>query len=597
MTRPSTRSGPGPRRQQLLEAAIAVVAADGLHGLSHGSVDTRAALPAGSSSYYFRTRRALLEGIVSSIAASEMADIDAAGLSPELTSAPLLTQAADLMAGVLERWLGPERDRTRARLEIMLLAAEQPELAAELTRARDRFLVQAHRLLASLGNDSPEESARLVLALVEGLTYDEIARPTSGRRARAMLRSAIQTILQVVVGNSDPEPSVANPDSEGHAEAIRPFRIRIPQADLDDLRDRLARTRWPAGPPGEDWSDGVPLGFLRALAEHWRTDYDWQAQQERLNAFPQFCTAVDGVDLHFLHVRSPEPDALPLILSHGWPGSIAEFTEIIGPLTNPRAHGGDPSDAFHVVAPSLPGFGFSAPPSDDGWDIRRIAHAFATLMGRLGYRRYGAQGGDLGYAISHDLGVIDPEHVIGVQVNMILAPPPEHGPGQLTADERERLAELARFSEQRTGYRALQSTRPRTLGYALSDSPVGQLAWILDLFQAGVDPARRPDEVIDRDHLLTDVMLYWLTATAGSAARIYLEEGALRPPEPSDVPMGVAVFPHDARPVRRFAEQRYPNITRWTELDSGGHFAAMDEPELLVAEIRAFFHELRTEPE
>ena len=553
-----------PRRMKLLEAAIAVVASNGLHGLSHGAVDTRAALPAGSASYYFRSRKALLEGIVEFIAVGELADIDAAEVSPELADAPLLTQGADLIAGVLAHWLGPTRERTRARLEIMLLAAEQPDLAAGLIDVRDSFLARASRLLTSIGMERPEDGARLVLALVHGLTFDEIASPSAFPLRHDALRSSILAILHAVVGPADTGAGTGpNGPAAAAPEELRPFRIRIPQADLDDLRERLARTRWPVGQSGNDWSDGVSPNCLRDLAEYWRTSYDWRAQEERLNAFPQFITTIDGTDLHFLHARSPEPDALPLILNHGWPGSVAEFTQIIGPLTDPRAYGADPADAFHVVAPSPPGFGFSAPLSDEGWDLRRIAHAFAALMDRLGYRRYGA----LGYAISHHLGAVDPEHVVGVHVNMFVTPP-ENAPGTLTDNERERLTH---FSEQRTGTRAARSTRSRTLGYALSDSPVGQLAWTLDMFQAGVDPARRPDQVVNRDYLLTDVTLSWLTGTAGSSARLYLEEEHLRPSQSV--------------------------IARCTGVGQGGHFAAAEQPGPLVDDIRRFFRPLRDGPE
>ncbi|WUD69698.1 epoxide hydrolase [Nocardia sp. NBC_00508] len=377
--------------------------------------------------------------------------------------------------------------------------------------------------------------------------------------------------------------------------ALRPFRIEVPQAELDDLRDRLARTRWPAHLPGDGWTAGVPLDYLRDLAEYWRTSYDWRAHEAKLNEFPQFTTTIDGTNVHFLHVRSPEPDALPLIITHGWPGSVAEFMKVIGPLTDPRAHGGDPADAFHVVAPSIPGFGFSGPTGEAGWTVRRVASAFAELMRRLGYVRYGAQGGDFGYVISHDLGVVDSESVVGVHVNMLMAMPPQN-PAEiagLTDDDKARLEKLSRFTTDFAGYRVLQSTRPQTAAYAFTDSPAGQLAWIVDLFREATDCTERPEEAVDRDHMLTNVMLYWLTATAGSSARLYKEEGGWSPLARSTVPMGVALFPGDAIPVRRFAERHYRNIVRWTEFDRGGHFAAMEQPDLLVGDVRAFFHTLR----
>ncbi|HEY9523676.1 MAG TPA: epoxide hydrolase, partial [Thermopolyspora sp.] len=300
---------------------------------------------------------------------------------------------------------------------------------------------------------------------------------------------------------------------------IRPFRIEIPQRDLDDLRDRLGRTRWPDEPPGAGWAQGVPLGYIRELAEYWRTSYDWRAHEARLNEFPQFVTEIDGTDVHFVHVRSPEPDATPLIITHGWPGSIAEFTDIIGPLTDPRAHGGDPADAFHVVAPSIPGYGFSASPREPGWNPRRIGEAWAELMRRLGYERYGAQGGDWGSAISRELGLIAPDHIIGVHLNFLLTFP-TGAPGEmdeLTAADKGRLGALDRFNKQLSGYMRIQSTRPQTLAYGLADSPVGQLAWIVEKFKEWTDAANVPEDAVDRDRILTNVSVYWFTNTAGSS--------------------------------------------------------------------------------
>jgi pimeloyl-ACP methyl ester carboxylesterase len=371
---------------------------------------------------------------------------------------------------------------------------------------------------------------------------------------------------------------------------IRPFRIEIPETHLDDLRERLARTRWPDELPGVGWSRGVPLGYLKELAEYWRTTYDWRRQEAMLNRFPQFTTTIDGQNVHFLHVRSPEPDATPLIITHGWPGSIAEFTRVIGPLADPRAHGGDPADAFHVVAPSIPGFGFSGPTHETGWGMRRIADAWAELMGRLGYDRFGAQGGDWGALISRELGVAHAGRVLGVHRNFLVTFPSGDAAelADLTDEEKERLAGLEGF-QARSGYAVIQGTRPQTLAYALSDSPVGQLAWNVEWFEAYGERVG----TFDRDAILTNVMLYWLPGTAGSSARLYLEgRSAWGAPEPSRVPTGVAVFPHDSRPIRRFAE-RTDNIVHWSEFDRGGHFAAMEEPELLVGDVRAFFRGLR----
>jgi microsomal epoxide hydrolase len=380
----------------------------------------------------------------------------------------------------------------------------------------------------------------------------------------------------------------------GDDKQTRPFRIDIPQADLDDLRDRLARTRWPDEVPGAGWDYGIPLGYVRDLAEYWRTGYDWRVHERRLNEFPQFTTEIDGQRVHFLHVRSPEPDATPLIMTHGWPGSVVEFTEVIGPLTDPRSHGGDPADAFHLVLPSIPGYGFSSPLRETGWNVHRIALAWDELMTRLGYDRYGAQGGDWGASISRELGLVAPGHVTGVHLTLLIG----QGPGDqddLTETEQARLAQAKRFRETGQGYGAIQSTRPQTLAYGLTDSPAGQLAWITEKFREWTD-GELPEDAVDRDQLLTNITLYWLTGTAGSSARLYLESARARawgPPAPSSAPTGVAVFPFEiAPPIRSFAE-RANNIVHWSEFDRGGHFAAMEEPDLLVGDVREFFRRFR----
>jgi microsomal epoxide hydrolase len=378
---------------------------------------------------------------------------------------------------------------------------------------------------------------------------------------------------------------------------IRPFRIEIPQVDLEDLRDRLARTRWPDELPGVGWDYGVPLGYLKELADYWRTSYDWRPYEARLNELPQFTTTIDGANVHFLHVRSAEPDALPLIVTHGWPGSIVEYLQLVGPLTDPRAHGGDPKDAFHLVLPTIPGYGFSGPTRETGWNARRVARAFAALMARLGYARYGAHGGDWGSRISRDLGVIDPDHVVGVHVTGVPAQPGPEDMATLTDDERSRLDRGNRFRADGAGYAQLQATRPQTLAYALTDSPAGQLAWIVEKFKEWTDSSDTPEDAVDRDLLLTNVTLYWVTATAGSSARLYYEAGHTgewgAPPEPSRVATGVMAFPHEiALPIRRFAE-RTNNIVQWTEFDRGGHFAAMEEPDLVLGDARTFFRRFR----
>ena len=381
-------------------------------------------------------------------------------------------------------------------------------------------------------------------------------------------------------------------------DGVRPFRIEIPQADLDDLNERLARTRFPDELPDVGWSRGVPLDYLKELAEYWRTSYDWREQEANLNELPQFTTTIDGQRIHFLHVRSPEPDALPLIITHGWPGSFVEFLDIIGPLTNPRAYGGEAADAFHLVIPSIPGFGFSGPTREAGWTGQRIAAAFAELMRRLGYDRYGAQGGDVGAGVSPDLGREAPDRVVGVHVNaatigfMPFPPLDEAELAQLTDSEKARVQRIGEFMAEDFGYAQIQSTRPQTLAYGLTDSPVGQLAWIVEKFQEWTHGTERPEDAVDRDRLLTNVMLYWLTGTAGSSGRLYYEDAhSGHWPQPSGVPTGVAVFAEDIA-IRRYAEQSN-TIVHWSEFDRGGHFAAMEAPDLLIGDVRTFFRGLR----
>jgi epoxide hydrolase len=386
----------------------------------------------------------------------------------------------------------------------------------------------------------------------------------------------------------------ADPDIE-----IRPFRIDIPQAELDDLRDRLARTRWPDELPGVGWSRGVPVDYLKELAAYWRDAYDWRKHEAQLNQFPQFTTTIDGANVHFLHVRSPEPDALPLIVTHGWPGSIVEFLDVIGPLADPRAHGGDAADAFHLVLPSIPGYGLSGPTREAGWTTDRVAKAWAELMARLGYSRYGAQGGDWGAFVSPELGRVDPNHVVGVHVNAAtvgfipLGPVDQEELVTFTDAEKVRLERLNHFLADGNGYFQIQATRPQTPAYGLTDSPVGQLAWIVEKFKEWTHAADAPEDAVDRDHMLTNVMLYWLTGTAGSSARTYYENmhAGSWGQQPGTTPTGVAVFAEDVA-IRRYAE-RGNNIVHWTEFDRGGHFAAMEAPDLLVGDVREFFRRFR----
>jgi pimeloyl-ACP methyl ester carboxylesterase len=378
---------------------------------------------------------------------------------------------------------------------------------------------------------------------------------------------------------------------------IQRFRIDIPQASIVDLNDRLARTRWPSELADIGWSRGVPVDYLKGLAEYWRTGYDWRAHEARLNTFPQFTTTIDAQTIHFLHVRSSEPNATPLLLIHGWPGSFVEFIELIGPLTDPTAHGGDPADAFHLVIPSVPGFAFSTPLSEAGWTHGRIAKAFTELMARLGYDRYGVQGGDIGAFEAPLMGQLDPEHVIGVHVNALVTfpsgDPAEEG---LTEAEQERLARFQNFEQDMSGYMSIQGTRPQTLVYGLADSPTGQLAWIVEKFKEWTDPAAAlPEDAVDRDHILTNISIYWFTNTAGSSANLYYETyhdpSLFAPKERGTVPTGVAVSTTQDVAIRRLAERDH-NIVRWTEFDKGGHFAALENPEFLIDDVREFFRPL-----
>lgn len=411
---------------------------------------------------------------------------------------------------------------------------------------------------------------------------------------------------------------------------IRPFRIAVPQSDLDDLHARLAATRWPDEPPGAGWEYGPPVSYLRELADYWRTRYDWRAAEARLNQFPQFTTEIDGHDIHFLHVRSPEPDALPLILTHGWPSSIVEFLDLIGPLTDPRAHGGDSADAFHVVVPSPPGFGFSGPTRETGWTVARVARAWAELMRRLGYDRYAAHGGDYGALTSRELGLFAPDRLVALHVTQILSAGATAETADFSVEAERRSVEAAyRYEYELGGYAAIQATRPQLIAYGLTDSPAFQLAWIADGFKQWTDSTDRPEDAVNRDALLTNVSIYWFTRTAGSSARFYKEgmdawdesgeqtgtgdhQGEQSaswagqdaddsesvqlwgsPEPPLSVPTAVAVFPRDiAIPVRRLAERNH-NIMRWTEFDRGGHFAALEEPDLLIGDLRESFRAFR----
>ena len=375
---------------------------------------------------------------------------------------------------------------------------------------------------------------------------------------------------------------------------LRPFRIDVPDDELADLRDRLRRTRWPESETVDDWSQGIPLAYTRDLCRYWADDYDWRATEARLNAHPQVVTEIDGLDFHVLHARSPHPDALPLVLTHGWPGSIVEFLKVLGPLTDPVAHGGDAADAFHVVCPSLPGYGFSGKPAATGWTVQRTAGAWAELMARLGYDRYGAQGGDWGAAVTAALGHADPDHLAGIHLNMPLAAPGSLDLADLNPSEVVALEDYDRHRRWGTGYSKEQSTRPQTVGYGLVDSPVGQAAWIVEKFREWSDCDGHPETVFTRDELLDNVMLYWLTASGASSARLYWESFVRPGFDEVSVPAGCSVFPKEIMRIsRRWAEGRFTDIRYWNELDHGGHFAAMEQPALFVDEVRTFFRLVR----
>lgn len=375
---------------------------------------------------------------------------------------------------------------------------------------------------------------------------------------------------------------------------IVPFQLNIPEAELDDLRGRLARTRWPEGETVEGWGQGAPLAAVQKLAAYWAANYDWRRCEAMLNGFGQFRTELDGLGIHFLHVRSPEANALPMILTHGWPGSVIEFHKVIGPLTDPAAHGGDAADAFHVVIPSLPGYGFSDRPAAAGWSVERIARNWITLMRRLGYARFVAQGGDWGSAVTSAIGMAQAPEVAGVHLNMVIAQPgPEHM-ADLTAAEQAALGDMQRYLKEGSGYASIQSTRPQTLGYGLADSPVGQAAWIFEKYREWADCAGDPARVLSYDEMLDNIMLYWLPGTGASSARLYWESFGSFSAGDIPIPVACSVFPKEIiRASRRWAERKYPRLIHWGEPARGGHFAAFEQPELFVQEVQAAFRTLR----
>jgi len=376
---------------------------------------------------------------------------------------------------------------------------------------------------------------------------------------------------------------------------VTPFTVHVPQAALDDLKNRLAHARWPNKEPVTDWSQGVPLAKMRALADYWARDYDWRRAESALNSLPQFRTSLDGLGIYFIHLRSKHERALPIVLTHGWPGSVFEFLEVIRPLTDPTAYGGTENDAFHVVVPALPGFGFSDKPADKGWNVMRIANAWASLMKRLGYERWVAQGGDWGAGVTTALGHLQPPGLAGIHLNWPLVFPEKIPTEGLTHDEQRAVDAEVIFRTQGAGYFLEQATRPQTIGAALADSPIGQAAWIYEKFNAWTDHDGDVDSALTKDQMLDDISLYWLTNSAASSARIYWENS------PSsyaggkiDLPVGVSVFPKEIyRAPRSWAEKDYSKLIYWNELTKGGHFAAFEQPTAFVRELRACFALLR----
>jgi epoxide hydrolase len=379
-------------------------------------------------------------------------------------------------------------------------------------------------------------------------------------------------------------------------DTVTPFFVDVPESELEDLRTRLRNTRWPEREPVRDWSQGVPLAYLRDLCGYWADGYDWRSTERRLNALPQFRSTIEDLGIHFLHVRSPHADALPLVMTHGWPGSIIEFLDVVGPLADPTGHGGDAADAFHVVCPSLPGYGFSDKPAQPGWGVQRIARAWAQLMARLGYARYGAQGSDWGTSVSAILGQMAADHVAGIHLVPPLAPPDPATFDDLTERERAALATLERIAKWESGYSQEHATRPQTIGYALVDSPTALCAWIVEKLVGWTD-----GNALTRDQILDNLMLYWLPRTGASSARLYWESieqvnewisGPTR--DTVAVPTGCSVFPGELqRPSRRWAEKRFLDIRYWNEPERGGHFAALEQPALFIDEVRAFFRLVR----
>jgi pimeloyl-ACP methyl ester carboxylesterase len=377
---------------------------------------------------------------------------------------------------------------------------------------------------------------------------------------------------------------------------IKPFRVEVAEQELDDLRSRIKATRWPERETPDDWSQGIPLNYLQELCAYWSDSYDWRRCETWLNDLPQFTTEIDGLDFHFLHIRSPNENATPLVMTHGWPGSIIEFSKVIGPLTDPASHGGDSADAFHLVCPTLPGFGFSGKPTKPGWGIEKIGQAWGQLMARLGYDKYFAQGGDWGAVVTSSIGVTESDHCIGIHTNMPVVSPSEAVMENLTDFEKDAMAGAQYYWDSGSGYSKQQSTRPQTIGYGLVDSPVAQAAWIVEKYWDWTDSDGHPENVLTKDELLDNVMLYWLPAAGASSARIYWESFGILGEKQVDihVPAGVSIFPHEIfRSSERWIAERYKNLVHYNVLEKGGHFAAFEQPKTFVSELRTCFGKMR----
>ena len=378
------------------------------------------------------------------------------------------------------------------------------------------------------------------------------------------------------------------------SEEIQEYKISVSDEVLDDLRTRLLAARWPDEISDQGWTYGTSAEYLKELCDTWATKFDWRAQEAKFNAWPNYVTEIDGQQVHFIHARSPEPDALPLIITHGWPGSVAEFLDVIEPLRDPRSHGGDPAQAFHIVVPSIPGYGWSGPTTEPGWDVRRVADAWKTLMARLGYDRYGAQGGDWGAMISSQVAIVDAEHVAGLHINMVIGMP---GADPLTEAEQADMDQTSAFMNEGSAYQQIQGKNPQTLGYGLTDSPVGLAGWIAEKFHHWTHhPDGDLETAVTREQLLTNLTVYWTTKTINSSIRLYFESqksNRFPPFEVVNVPTGCAIFPGEILKMPESWARNLYNVTHYKRYDRGGHFAALEEPDLFIADVREFFATVR----